>query len=98
MINGGRSEMLVESYRRGFGSPDKFLMEVSQYGDPSIVTPSLAIALQSAGHESEAEALLRAIEDEVETRIERLPGDVDAIWELALIRAAQKNADAALDS
>lgn len=89
MIKLGRGGMLVDSYRRGFESRQDFLTTLNTHGYPDVVIPSLAIALQSSGQAFEAEALLKAIENKVETRVERLPGDHDAAWQLARIRAAQ---------
>jgi len=96
MINLGRGGMLVESYRRGFPSRDDFLTTLTDHGYPVIVVPVLAVALRSSGQASEAEALLNAIEDDSETRIEQVPSGYGPGFELARIRAAQGRADDAV--
>lgn len=96
MINLGRGRMLVDSYLRGFSSRDDFLTTLAEQGDPGIVIPNLAVALRSAGRASEAETLLKAIEDRAEVRVEQLPGATEAIWELARIRAVQGRPDDAV--
>jgi len=93
----GQAEILVDSYRRGFGSRVDYITSMTERGEPFTMVPNLAVALRAVGQNSEADYMLRTIAGPLENRVARLPGDDEAAWQLARVRAAQGRSNDALN-